>query len=49
MQSPPKIIPSPQKISKKATLDVQKDHFARLRRCLDDRLAAFEILCGKEV
>ena len=27
-------------------MDVQRDHFDRLRRCLDDRLAAFEILCG---
>jgi len=27
-------------------MDVQKEHFDRLRRCLDDRLAAFEILCG---
>ena len=25
---------------------LSQDHFARLRRCLDDRLAAFEILCG---
>ena len=25
---------------------IQEEHFDRLRRCLDDRKAAFEILCG---
>ena len=27
-------------------VDIQEEHFDRLRRCLDDRKQAFEILCG---
>ena len=28
-------------------LDIQKDHFERLKRCMDDRIAAFEILSSQ--
>lgn len=32
------------KINNATFLEIQKDHFDRLRRCMDDRMAAFEIL-----
>ena len=33
-------------IEDRTLLAIQQEHFDRLRRCLDDRLAAFHILCG---
>jgi len=33
-------------ISDQILLEIQQEHFSRLHRCLDDRLAAFEILSG---
>ena len=33
-------------IGDETLLQIQQEYFAMLRRCLDDRLAAFQILCG---
>ena len=34
------------KIPDETFIKIQEEHFDRLRRCFDDRKAAFEILCG---